>query len=47
MRQAMFEREREDGSRVEAMVTLASLKSTDSPQSLLARVSEPAKAAAE
>jgi GGDEF domain-containing protein len=47
MRQAMFERERENGSRVEAMVTLAALKSTDSPQSLLARVSEPATAAAE
>jgi len=47
MRQAMFEREREDGSRMEAMVTLAALKSTDSPQSLLARVSEPATAAAE
>jgi GGDEF domain-containing protein len=47
MRQAMFEREREDGSRMEAMVTLAALKSTDSPQSLLARVSGPATAAAE
>src|SRR6266849_8617282 len=47
VRQAMFEREREDGSRMEAMVTLASLKSTDSPQSLLARVSEPATAAAQ
>jgi hypothetical protein len=47
MRQTMFEREREDGSRMEATVTLASLKSTDSPQSLLARVSEPATAAAE
>jgi GGDEF domain-containing protein len=47
MRQAMFEREREGGSRMEAMVTLAALKSTDSPQSLLARVSEPATAAAE
>jgi GGDEF domain-containing protein len=47
MRQAMFEREREDGSRMEAMVTLAALKSTDSPQSLLARVSEPTTAAAQ
>jgi GGDEF domain-containing protein len=47
MRQAMFERDREDGSRMEAMVTLAALKSTDSPQSLLARVSESATAAAE
>jgi hypothetical protein len=47
LRQAMLEREREDGRHVEAMVTLASLKSTDSPQSLLARVSEPTRAAAE
>jgi GGDEF domain-containing protein len=47
MQQAMFEREREDGRRMEAMVTLAALKSTDSPQSLLARVSEPATAAAQ
>jgi GGDEF domain-containing protein len=47
MRQAMFEREREDGSRTEAMVTLASLKATDSPHSLLARVSAPATTAAE
>src|SRR6266849_20855 len=47
MRQTMFERERQDGSRMEAMVTLAALKSTDSPQSLLARVSEPATAAAQ
>jgi hypothetical protein len=45
LRQAMLERE--DGRHVEAMVTLASLKSTDSPQSLLARVSEPTGAAAE
>ena len=37
----------ENGHRMEAMVTLASLKSTDSPQSLLARVSECATAAAE
>ncbi len=43
----MFEHERQDGSRMEAMVTLASLKSTDSPQSLLARVSESATAAAQ
>jgi hypothetical protein len=47
LRQTMFEHEREDGGRPEAMVTLASLKSTDSPQSLLARVSEPARVAAE
>jgi hypothetical protein len=47
LRQTMFEREREDGGRREAMVTLASLKSTDTPQSLLARVSEPATAAAQ
>lgn len=47
LRQAMFEREREGSGRMEAMVTLASLKSTDSPQSLLARVSESATAAAE
>jgi len=47
MRQTVFEHERQDGSRKEAMVTLASLKPTDSPQSLLARVSEPATAAAE
>jgi len=45
MRQAMGEREREAG--MEAMVTLAALKSTDSPQSLLARVRGPATAAAE
>jgi hypothetical protein len=47
MRQTLFEHERDDGSRMEAMVTLASLKPTDSPQSLLARVSEPATTAAE
>jgi hypothetical protein len=47
LRQAMLEHEREGGRHVEAMLTLASLKSTDSPQSLLARVSEPARAAAE
>lgn len=45
LRQTMFERE--GSGRMEAMVTLASLKSTDSPQSLLARVSGPATAAAE
>jgi hypothetical protein len=45
LRQAMLERE--GGRHVEATVTLASLKSTDSPQSLLARVSESARAAAE
>ncbi len=47
LRHTMFDRECEDGGRMEAMVTLASLKSTDSPQSLLARVSAPAAAAAE
>jgi GGDEF domain-containing protein len=47
MRQTMFERERDDGSRIEATVTIAALKSTDSPQSLLARVSAHATAAAE
>jgi GGDEF domain-containing protein len=47
MRRTMLDRESEDGSRVDAMVTLASLKATDTPHSLLARVSEPATAAAE
>ncbi|HMA70716.1 MAG TPA: GGDEF domain-containing protein [Xanthobacteraceae bacterium] len=47
IRQAMLDGERRDGSPLEAMVTLASLKSTDSPQSLLARVSAPATTAAE
>jgi GGDEF domain-containing protein len=47
MQQTLFERGQNDGSRMEAMVTLASLKSTDSPQSLLARVSAPATTAAE
>jgi hypothetical protein len=47
LRHTMLDRERQDGSRIEAMVTLASLKSTDTPHSLLARVSEPATAAAE
>jgi GGDEF domain-containing protein len=46
LRHTMLDRERPDGSRIEAMVTLASLKSTDTPQSLLARVSEPAATAA-
>jgi len=43
----MLDSEREDGTRIEAMVTLASLKSTDTPASLIARVSEQAAAAAE
>jgi hypothetical protein len=47
MRQTMFEPECEGGSRMDAMVTLASLKSTDSPQSLLARISPPVTTAAE
>jgi len=47
MQQTTFEQERHDGGRMEAMVTIAALKSTDSPQSLLARVSEHAMAAAE
>jgi hypothetical protein len=47
MRHTMLDSERPDGTRIEAMVTLASLKSTDTPQSLLARVSEQATAAAE
>jgi len=47
MRHTMLDNERADGSRMEATVTLASLKSTDSPHSLLARVSEPATTAAE
>jgi len=47
MRQTMFEHDRDDGRRMEAMVTIAALKSTDSPQSLLTRVSEHATAAAE
>ena len=47
IRHTMLDHERPDGSRLEAMVTLASLKSTDTPQSLLARVSESATAAAE
>jgi hypothetical protein len=46
MRHTMLDSERPDGTRIEAMVTLASLKSTDTPQSLLARVSEQATAAA-
>ena len=47
LRHAMLDNERADGSGLEATVTLAVLKQTDSPQSLLARVSEPATAAAE
>ena len=47
MRHTMLDSEREDGTRIEAMVTLASLKSTDTPASLLARVSEQTAAAAE
>jgi hypothetical protein len=47
MKHTMLDREREDGTRIEPMVTLASLKSTDTPASLLARVSEQAAAAAE
>jgi hypothetical protein len=35
------------GSPVDAMVTLAALRPTDSPHSLLARVSGPERAAAE
>ena len=47
MRHTMLDREHESGNRIEAMVTLACLKTTDTPQSLLARVSEPATVAAE
>jgi hypothetical protein len=47
MQQTLFEHERQDRGRMEAMVTLASLKPTDSPQSLMARVSGPASTAAE
>jgi hypothetical protein len=47
IRHTMLSSERVDGGGMEAMVTLASLKSTDSPQSLLARVSAPTTAAAE
>ena len=47
MRHTMLDHERADGSRIDAMVTLASLKSTDTPQSLLARVTESATVAAE
>ena len=46
MRHTMLDGERPDGTRIEATVTLASLKSTDTPQSLLARVSERAIEAA-
>jgi len=47
MRHTMLDNERAEGSCMEATVTLASLKPTDSPHSLLARVSEPTTAAAE
>jgi hypothetical protein len=47
MKHTMLDSERQDGTRMEAMVTLASLKSTDTPTSLLARVSEATAAAAE
>jgi hypothetical protein len=47
MRHTMLDSEREDGTRIEAMVTLASLKATDTPQSLIARVSERTTQAAE
>jgi hypothetical protein len=43
----MLDREHENDGRAEATVTLASLKATDTPQSLLARVCEPATVAAE
>jgi GGDEF domain-containing protein len=46
LRNAMLN-ERASASPVEAMVTIAALRATDSPQSLLARVSGPASAAAE
>jgi hypothetical protein len=46
LRNAMLN-ERDSASPVEAMVTIAALRATDSPHSLLARVSEPASAAAE
>jgi len=45
MRHTMLDGECATGRRIEAMVTLASLKSTDSPQSLLARVCDAAVAA--
>jgi GGDEF domain-containing protein len=47
MRHTMLDREHENGGRVEAMVTLACLKATDTAQSLLARVSETSSIAAE
>jgi GGDEF domain-containing protein len=47
MRHTMLDREHENGGRVEAAVTLATLKATDTVQSLLARVCEPATVAAE
>jgi hypothetical protein len=46
LRNAMLD-ERGSASPAEAMVTIAALRATDSPHSLLARVSEPASAAAE
>jgi hypothetical protein len=46
LRNAMLN-ERDSAGPVEAMVTIAALKPTDSPHSLLARVSGPASAAAE
>src|SRR5262249_39280296 len=47
LRHTVLECGRDSGPRAEAMVTIAALKPTDSPQSLLARVSGPAMAAAE
>jgi len=47
MRHTVLDREHADGSRLEPMVTLASLKSTDTPTSLLARVTEATTVAAE
>jgi hypothetical protein len=47
MRHTMLDREHEKDGRIEAAVTLASLKATDTVQSLLARVCEPATVAAE
>jgi hypothetical protein len=46
LRNAMLN-ERDSASPVEAMVTIAALRATDSPHSLLARVTGPASAAAE
>jgi len=47
MRHTVLDREHADDNRLEPTVTLASLKATDTPQSLLARVSEAATVAAE